>query len=80
MREDAPLDRLWRSTTKASADCTNCQEAHRVIDRISASQVVRTDQTGRCAVIEACLSQDNSVKRLREDLRLPFSLKINAQH
>jgi len=41
---------------------------------------VRTDQTGRCAVIEACLSQDNSVKRLREDLRLPFSLKINAQH
>jgi hypothetical protein len=33
VREDAPLDGLWRSTTKASADCTSCQEAHRVIDR-----------------------------------------------
>jgi hypothetical protein len=32
------------------------------------------------AVIEACLSQDNSVKRLREDLRLTLSLKINAHH
>ena len=80
VREDASLDGLWRSTTKASADCTSCQEAHHVIDRISASQVVRTDQTDRCAAIEACLSQDNSVKRLREGLRLPFKLKINAQH
>jgi len=32
------------------------------------------------AAIEASLSQDNSVKRLREGLRLPYKLKINAHH
>ena len=80
VREDAPLDGLWRSTTKSLSRLHKLPgSASRYRSNFSKSGR-GTDQTDRCAAIEACLSQDNSVKRLREGLRLPFKLKINAQH